>query len=774
MFKYITHIMAMMVVCITVNASNELSYDLLEKNLKTYQQKIQTIRQNLDSSIFDDQELLLKLDFDADTVIQFMQEKVAFQPYQGLLRGVQGTLNSRSGNSLDQSILLAKLLKDAGFEARIASGVLTEEQSLKLLMQSSNASIPQNIGNGENFDKAVSVLAKKNTNSDYAFDWKNTKTFERYNNSLNQLQNVLKQYEIDLAEFDVTEQMVKENMEYFWVQYRLGVTESWQNAHPVLKKGESFNTTATETFSETVSEKYLHQVKIESFIEQRIGENYKTHSLMNAWTKPTANLQGVFLSYANMPLGIDIKSDFNLQEVISRSQVFMPTFNGQPVGGKVFDLQGRLVDSDAMSAPAAGIFKTVGDKTMNAIDALENNKKPKLELTAQWLQFTFISPDGKEKVVKRYTYKADKNESVDENLVKTKLLTRYEMMVNTGEQPLAYLADLYLQSVENGLPWLKASVDKLFSEKKQGEFPKSIPESSFDLLLQSRWMKQNPTANTETLQYISEPNLIAFKKGYVDAQTEFFAVDIISNSKKFLRVKNGKVYNDTKQTFEQGVWDTAGEWLPSRFLSLEGNEVDTLRVTSAAENQNISLRLLKPETGAEENLSKLFSKDSLAYESAMADINAGYSLIVPEKKPESMKMSGWWRFNTMTGESLGMTADGGGQEITEYEIELAQIALMLARSLGNLQKCDMDGSMNNFEKMCCMAEAHFNNVVGLSFGGALAGSIGTAGAAVFDIVDLLMNWEQAQELHQEQMVRFVRQSVRYRIFNQTSINKLKV
>ncbi|MCB1594437.1 MAG: hypothetical protein KDI76_05935, partial [Xanthomonadales bacterium] len=39
------------------------------------------------------------------------------------------------------------------------------------------------------------------------------------------------------------------------------------------------------------------------------------------------------------------------------------------------------------------------------------------------------------------------------------------------------------------------------------------------------------------------------------------------------------------------------------------------------------------------------------------------------------------------------------------------------------------------EKMCCMAEAHFNNVVGLSFGGALAGSIGTAGAAVFDIVD---------------------------------------
>ena len=98
-------------------------------------------------------------------------------------------------------------------------------------------------------------------------------------------------------------------------------------------------------------------------------------------------------------------------------------------------------------------------------------------------------------------------------------------------------------------------------------------------------------------------------------------------------------------------------------------------------------------------------------------------------------MSGWWRINTDTGETLGMTADGGGQEITEYLIEQVQTALMLVRAIGNLKKCQTDNSLNNYEKMCCLMEAHINNAVGLSFGSILGATIGTAGAAVFDIAD---------------------------------------
>jgi hypothetical protein len=37
--------------------------------------------------------------------------------------------------------------------------------------------------------------------------------------------------------------------------------------------------------------------------------------------------------------------------------------------------------------------------------------------------------------------------------------------------------------------------------------------------------------------------------------------------------------------------------------------------------------------------------------------------------------------------------------------------------------------------MCCLVEAHMNNVAGLGFGTMLGQTVGTAGAAVFDIVN---------------------------------------
>jgi hypothetical protein len=712
--------------------AQDVDYKTLEKNLKQYQKKVQNLQENIDRSVFDDEEILIKNEFDADLLVAFVNEKIAFQPYQGLLRGVQGTLNSRAGNSLDQSVLLAKLLKDAGFEARIANTQLSQEQSLSMLLASANGIVPEQIGNGEEFDKALKSFNKPQKSQ--KTDWNQSETYARFDNSLNELQHILKQNEIDLSNKDITNELIEQNQDYFWVQYRMSATESWQSAHPAWKKGQNKEVKATSTFKDQVPQNYLHKVKIEAFIEQRIGDNLKTHSLMTPWISPAANLQDVYLSYSNSPSGVNPRSQYDLKKIIDTTSTFVPTFNGGAVGGKVFDLQGRLIDSMAMASPAAGIFKTVGDKTLLAVDALEGNKKSKLQLTAQWLQFTFIQPDGSETVHKRYTYKAEENKSQTPEIIKTQLLTEYQLMVNTGNQPMAYLADLYLQAVNENLPLLKASAKKLFSEEKKAAFPKEFSKSGFDLLTQYYWMNQNPKRDLNVVLFRNQANLLGFKKGYKDFNTAYFAVDIINNSKQFIQIKDSKLYNNTQQSFIQGVWDTACEWLPAKFNKLDGNKLDTLRVVSAAKKQNIAMKVIRPNANNEAELASLFSKQSLAYQSIKADLDSGFMVVVPKQKPIDLNMSGWWRINPVSGETLGMTADGGGQEITEYMIEHAQIALMLARSLSNLQKCE-NADLNNFEKMCCMAEAHLNNVVGLSFGGVLGKAVGTAGAAVFDIVD---------------------------------------
>jgi hypothetical protein len=714
--------------------AKDYDYAVLEKNLIQYQNKIQSLQQSLDRSIFDDQQILIQNDFDAEIIVAFVQDKIAFQPYVGLLRGVQGTLNSRAGNSLDQSVLLAKLLKDAGFEARIANTQLTKEQSLSVLLTTANGIIPENIGQGEEFEKALKSLNKPQ-NTKETKDWNQTETYARFETSLNQLNQILKQNQIDLSDKDITQNLIEKNQDYFWVQYRMSVTEPWNHAHPVWNKTPKPELKATHTFKDQVPQKYLHKVRIEAFIEQRIGDKYKTHSLMKPWESPAANLQDVYLSYSNAPSAVELESDYDFEKIINKTNTFVPTFNDVAVGGKVFDLQGRLIDSMAMASPTAGIFKTVGDKTLLAVDAVEGNNKTTMQLTAQWLEFTFIHPDGIETKHRRYIYKAGEGQKQSEKSIKTDLLSEYQLMINTGEQPLAYLADLYLKSVNDSLPLLKASVKKLFSEDKKAAFPKSFSKSAFDLLIQYFWMNQNPKKDKNVVSFRNQANLISFKKGFIDTKTAYFAVDIINNSKQFIHIKDSKLYNSTKQSIIQGVWDTACEWLPAKINELEGNKLDTLKVVSAAQQQDISMKLIQPKVKAQTELNLIFKKETLAYQSIKSDLDNGYMVIVPNQKPDKLKMSGWWRINPTTGETLGMTADGGGQEITEYMIEHAQIALMLVRSLSNLQKCEMDNSLNNFEKMCCLAEAHFNNVVGLSFGGVLAAQVGTAGAAVFDIVD---------------------------------------
>jgi hypothetical protein len=380
-----------------------------------------------------------------------------------------------------------------------------------------------------------------------------------------------------------------------------------------------------------------------------------------------------------------------------------------------------------------GFFQTMGDKTLLATDALGEKKRGKgsLQLTAQWLQFTFIQPDGSEFIQKRYLYQAQKNKIEDALSIKTKLLSEYNLAVSTGEMPLSQLADNYLDLVIQGIPLLEASTRKVFKNEGKTPFPKKLPRSAFELLVQYQWMQQNPNISADTIHYKASANMLGFKRGFVDLDKAYLAVDIINNKQRYLHRQQDKFFADIHAAMTAGIWETASEWLPSKLLKLPTQEIDTLKVIHAAQQQNIDLQVLSNDA----KLHDLFSKDPQMQQRIKSDIDNGYWVIAPKQIPKDVLMSGWWRFNPNTGETLGMTADGGGQELTEYMIEQAQLALMLVRALGNLKKCTDNNSLNSYEKMCCLAEANFNNIGGYAFGNALSASVGTAGAAIFDIAD---------------------------------------
>jgi hypothetical protein len=63
----------------------------------------------------------------------WVAENTAWVPYEGALRGADGVLLDRTGNSLDRSLLLAALLRDAGYTANLANRELTPDDAATVL-----------------------------------------------------------------------------------------------------------------------------------------------------------------------------------------------------------------------------------------------------------------------------------------------------------------------------------------------------------------------------------------------------------------------------------------------------------------------------------------------------------------------------------------------------------------------------------------------------------------------------------------------------------------
>ena len=62
-----------------------------------------------------------------EEVFEAIATRIRFEPYAGVLRGAEGTAVARSGNSLDQSMLLARLLRRQGYDVRFVQGSLASK-----------------------------------------------------------------------------------------------------------------------------------------------------------------------------------------------------------------------------------------------------------------------------------------------------------------------------------------------------------------------------------------------------------------------------------------------------------------------------------------------------------------------------------------------------------------------------------------------------------------------------------------------------------------------
>jgi hypothetical protein len=210
-------------------AQERVDLAALDRDLADFRARLGRLRGAIDASPFDPDAQIERLDFEVASILEYVVNEVVFQPYEGTLRGVAGTLRAGAGNSLDQSILLASLLKSAGYDARVARGTLSEGEALRLLGQTVKATP------SENLDYLLPGLEQGFTGLAEAggsIDLRSTNAYADAQSQSQALLDALKSAGINLSPRDVTARWLPVVREYFWVQHREGPSDPWQDAHP--------------------------------------------------------------------------------------------------------------------------------------------------------------------------------------------------------------------------------------------------------------------------------------------------------------------------------------------------------------------------------------------------------------------------------------------------------------------------------------------------------------------------------------------------------------
>lgn len=711
-------------------AQDSIDVNAVAQDLDAFRKRLSSLRQDIDKSRFEPDEQVDRLDYDAELILDFVSGDIAFHPYEGTLRGAAGTLRARAGNSLDQSLLLGYMLKSAGYDARIVRTELSDTEALGLLRNTGNASVPQSL-------EYLQTAATTPDGSAGLID------SNLYRDTLAQEQlllNALADAGVALETIDATERFLAVTRSYFWVQHRDGPSREWQDAHPSFDSNNvPQSLEPKEFFVDTIPKKYHHTFTMSAHIEQWFNGEIRTHLVMQPWTSPAASIVGKALRYRNAPNGLSRETAGDLAKAMDETTILIPAFNdGMAPGAQAFDLNGRPIDPFALSmGGAAGLFQTLGDKLESATEGVAEREdgKPILALHSMYLEFTFTTPSGDTDTRRRYLL-PPRTDYGDDNGALWKLITDHTYTVAAGDMPVDYLADRYLDVSTEAVDWLEFTFRKSLDPDEGIPVPAEM-STEVPALTQLWSMRRRPVDDAGIIRFRAFPGLVGIRNGYKDAQTAFIAVDVVANRVEHVRVTESGLAAEARAALRNGVWDTVLESVPARLRHTESiSTVSTIDLFKQARGQGISTTVLNDARSTEIDRLGL---DENARRFLRDDLERGYVVVTTERVPDGAEMPAWWRIHRASGETLGMTGDGYGQESAEYVVvDILLTGKGLIGAFNSIRECESEPTM--VTQLCCLVNAHANNVMGMGIGSYMGTALGAGTAAI---------WEAANTASQE-------------------------
>ena len=701
----------------------------------------------LDPAEHDVDSLALELAFEEpEAIAAWVAENVGLELYAGLLRGPQGTLVAGAGNALDQSVLLARLLNDAGYEARVALGELTDALATELVMSMFVAGAGASQRDARSVtDVASSVASATGADTERAAAGLSELT-ETELRDLPAYAEAVAQAEALLAQLGrpvdpvMTDELVAEARDYAWVEYRLSEAEPWTPAHPAWPASAALPAVAAVSHLDgEVPAELTHRLRIEVSIERKRGDEFEVEPLMTPWERPVANLLGHTVVVGNSPMGETGPADLaRVGAELVDVAFFVPVLDGAIApGAQAFDLNGNLVPPDAAASHMAGVFQTGAERLGGAIGALgamggDAAPAEPFALTAQWIDFVLVAPGGEETRHRRTVFDrrpaearaAGGDELLDRSVLKDGLVTTYAVMASGGRLSPSFVASELGEQAAFHL----AVLERLAQAPADGEAADEaallldlladyVPKDHLRLIAASDGID----GTLDGLAYRAEPALFALFGSFTPTEEgrARSGVDVIANAKRTLVLDGGDVVQDFEGSVLAGVWDTVIE---REFVAGFGGPVAT------------ALRQDRPEgyrvvtAGDTTGLREAGAPDE-ALTALRADLDNGYAVVVPQRSSVDPEGFAYWRVDLASGETLGMDASGRGNAMTEFLMSLAVgLTVNAALAVPSLIQC---ASSSN--PALCYCDVIASGVL-FSFLGALLGALFVAERFVAVIV----------------------------------------
>ncbi len=642
--------------------------------------RIRAVRDAVDRRQFDVD--LLSSDFafsGPDEIVNWVRSNIAYEEYSGALRGAAGTLRSRAGNSLDQSLLLAHLLRDAGLDVVIARGNLGPDDAVRLVnamwrkveprpdsVDSSKLDAIAGTSNGSDetaVDRVVDLSGAWGPVSPDAVDTYVADITARITDGLSTAG-------VQLGRSQSTDELVAEARDYCWVRYRLAPTAPWTDVHLGFPAGEPPQVGPDETFTDTIPQGLLFRLRVEAFVDVTSGDKTESHALIAPWERPVANLNGSTVSVTLVPdsiLGRDPQAG------PGTPNMFFPLVSGAiPAGAQAFDLDGNVAPLEAAASPFAGVFQAEAKATNRAAGALggigggnvADQDARARRVTSVWLKVSVVGPDGEATSHRHDIASRGLNEPDDG--FGDRLWTRVAIAADGARFPDAYVLDHLLSDLVDAEPLLKRIMVEGNGAPTIGPIPQGYVRGELGRI----------NARTAQLSYLmasfdrgpiddgvvrfrNAPAVVLFQQGMAGPATNR-SIDLAQSPWRVLDASGSVVEARPDLALRAGVREGLQEGV---YLSALSGSPAVTAASLFVESPNGLPVVLRPDVVDSSAVSQLPSHVQELIEHELA---AGYVIVLP---PVSRPATpAWWRIDPQTGETVGMLWNGMGGAVQQRSV----------------------------------------------------------------------------------------------------------